>query len=320
MKSANASFVTLMLAAVLISSCKKEVNDPTTLPAEILAVSNHANVESKCRLVYLNWPTSSTWQFHYNEKGLADQWIIDYGFGSPLHTNAMTYDEQNRMIQSREVYFGFNYVIDFFYENNRLSSIRRASLDFPDVGQNFIYTYNAKGEITRQDDNVNDIHVLMFYDAMGNCTTTDVYFGDILAYSDNYSFEQPTRNPELNIPGVKIGFPFYGGSFLSNKRWFTSNRTVILPNGTFNEYDPAQTEINEGSHHFPITANYFDLISQIPINMTFEYENCNGSTQSVVPLLQAAGIIQPKNYRLQGDPVLIRTAAEMLNDKIEEIH
>jgi hypothetical protein len=169
MKSTNAFFVTLILAAVLISSCKKEVNTPTTQPAEILAVSNHANVESKCRLVYFDWPNSSTWRFHYNEKGLADQWIIDYGFGSPLHTNAMTYDEQNRMIQSTEVYFGFNYVMDFFYENNRISRLRRTSLDFPDVGQNFIYTYNAKGEITRQDDNVNDIHVLMFYDAMGNC-------------------------------------------------------------------------------------------------------------------------------------------------------
>jgi len=320
MKSANASFLTLMLATVLIGSCKKELNTPTAQTAEILGVSNHANVESKCRLVFLDWPTSSTWQFHYNEKGLADQWIIDYGFGSPLHINEMTYDDQNRMIQSKEVYFGGNYVIDFFYENNRVSRLRRASADFPDAMQDFIYTYNAKGENIRQDDNVNDIHVLMFYDAMGNCTTTDLYFGDLLAYSDNYTFEQSTRNPELNIPGVTIGFPFYGGSFISNKRWFTSNRTVILPNGTFNEYDPAQTEINEGSHHFPLTANYYDLISQARINMTFDYENCNGSKKSAVPLLQAAGNFQTNNYRLQGEPMLLRSAAQLLNDKSQKIY
>jgi len=319
MKSANASFFKLMLAAVLISSCKKELNTPTTSTAEILAISNHANVESKCRLVFLDWPTSSTWQFHYNEKGLADQWIIDYGFGSPLHTNEMTYDDENRMIQSKEVYFGFNYVIDFFYENNRISRLRRSSVEFSAILQDFTFTYNSKGEIIRQDDNNNDIHVLMFYDAMGNCTKTDLYFGDFVAYSDNYTFEQSARNPALNIPGVTIGFPFYGGTLIANKRWFTTNRTVIAPNDVFNDFDPSKTEIDEGNHHFPLVANYFDRISNGPINITFDYENCNGSTKSGSPLLQAQSSPQAFKTGLQSTPLLIRNPAQLLNEKIQKM-
>ena len=92
---------------------------------------------------------------------------------------------------------------------------------------------------------------------------------------------------------------------------------MILPNGTFNEYDPAQTKINEGSHHFPITADYFDLISQAAINMTFEYENCDGSSKNVAPLLQAAGSIETRYYRLHGNAMLIKSAAQLLNDRIQ---
>ena len=319
MKLATAFFFRLMLATLLISSCKKELNTPTTQAGEILAISNNANVESKCRLAYLNWPTSSTWQFHYNEKGLADQWIIDYGFGAPLHTNEMTYDDENRMIQSKEVYFGLNYVIDFYYSDNRITRLKRASVEFPEFVQDFVHTYNSKGEIIRQDDYVNDVHVLMSYDPMGNCTKTDVYFGDFLAYSDNYTFEQSTRNPQLNIPGVTIGFPFYGGTLISNKRWFTSNLTIIAPNGVFNHYDPTQTEITEGNHHFPITANYYDLISQAPINITFGYENCNGSAKSVSPLLQPASTQRNEKYGLRPGLILTRNSVQQLHEKIQRV-
>jgi hypothetical protein len=118
----------------------------------------------------------------------------------------------------------------------------------------------------------------MYYDAMGNCTRTDIYLGSDLWYSDNYTFNAPVRNPWLHVPGVETGFLSYGGTYPSNKRLFTSNRTLIYDtDGTpfvFNDYDPSQTVIQTGRNNLPISARYYDRITESPLTITFDYDNC----------------------------------------------
>ena len=268
----------------LLTGCKKEVAEPTSInPQEEEAISENFSGKfgrNSCRLKTLDWATVGIWQFHYNEKGLADQWIINYGPDLPLHTNAMIYDNQNRLIQSNEVYFGSNYEYRFYYIGKRLTRLTRTNIDFPDDATDFTFTYNWKGQNTRQDDNIHDQHVLMYYDAIGNCTQTDLYFGSDLIFSDLYTYNKPVRNPKSQIPGVDVGFPFYGTGGITDKWWFTSNKTIIYDNGNpilFNDYDPFKTRIKSGNKHLPITASYFDRVTESTVDITFDYDNCRRS-------------------------------------------
>jgi hypothetical protein len=267
-----------LLAVLFIAGCQKETKESTG--SNELVNSAAKARENSCRTTVDDWPTVGRMEFHYNDKGLADEWTIDYGFGSPLHTNEMTYDNNDRLIQSNEFYFGSTYIYHFYYTGKLLTRLTRVNVDDPADAIDAIMTYNSKGQIIRQDDDVFDSHVLMTYDNIGNCTRTDLYFGDELYFSDIYSFNQPVRNPRAAVPGVDIGFPFYGTGGFSNKRMFTSNRTEIYDNGNlflYNDYDPAQTTINTGNHNYPSSATYYDRVTEEPLTITFDYENCNGN-------------------------------------------
>jgi hypothetical protein len=255
--------------------------------------------------VSIDWSAGGAgiWQFHYNEKGLADQWTIDYGYGTIEET--MHYDDDDRLIAADEIYFGSNYEYRFYYSGKRLTRATRISIDFPEDAMDFTYTYNLKGQNIRQDDVVRDEHVLMYYDDMGTCIRTDIYFGGDLWYSDNYTFEQPIRNPLLNVPGVETGFLSYGGTYMSNKRWLTTNRTILYDNGVpfvFNDYDPSKTNAITGNHNFPSSVNYFDRISDAPLDIVFDFDNCNGTSGQQNRSLQANKSIQANRNNPQIHP------------------
>ncbi|MEO6637068.1 MAG: hypothetical protein ABIN25_02255, partial [Ginsengibacter sp.] len=44
----------------------------------------------------------------------------------------------------------------------------------------------------------------------------------------------------------------------------------------YNDYDPAQTTFIKGNHNFPIAANYYDRVTEGPIQISFDFDNCNG--------------------------------------------
>lgn len=273
----------LLLAVLFITGCQKEVKEST----ESIAVVNSANKarENSCRMTVNDWPTAARYEFHYNDRGLADEWITDYGFGLPLHTNEMTYDNNNRLIQSTEFYFGSTYIYHFYYTGKLLTRLTRVNVDNPADAIDVLFAYNSKGQNIRQDDETNDSHVLMTYDNIGNCTRTDIYFGNELVFSDIYSFSMPARNPRAAVPGVDIGFPGYGTGGFSDKWQFTSNRTEYYDNGNlflFNDYDPAQTTINTGNHNYPSSATYYDRVTETPITISFDYENCNGNGSTAI--------------------------------------
>ncbi len=277
MKKNSLAPISLMLLTVLFFfGCQKE---PTENKLSALT-ANRSNTNA-CRMLANDWQTVAKWEFHYNDKGLADQWTIDYGFGLPLHTNEMTYDENNRLIRSDELYFGSGYVYHFYYTGKRLTRLTRENIDVPEDASDFIFTYNSKEQVIRQDDEALDAHVLLAYDKEGNNTRTDLYFGTDLVFSDIYTFDVPSNNPRSAVPGVTIGFPFYGTAGMSDKSWFTSNRTEAYENGElilFNDYDPAQTVLVNGNHNYPSSATYYDRVTEEHITITFGYENCNGTT------------------------------------------
>lgn len=275
----TSSFLVFLLVN---TGCQKEIKDQSVSSEVELQSRSGWNDrdENKCRLVNLDWSAGGAgiWQYSYNNKGLADKWTIDYGAGFVIKEK-IYYNGNDQIIKAEEDYFGSNYVFRFYYSGKRLTRLTRTSVEFPEQIMDFRYTYNKKGQNTRQDDDINDIHVLMYYDAMGNCTKTDIYLGTDLWYSDNYTFNAPVKNPWLQVPGIETGFLSYGGTYAGNQRWFTSNRTVIYDtDGTpfvFNDYDPAKTVIQTNGNNLPISARYYDRISESELTITMGYDNCD---------------------------------------------
>jgi|GEM_PF-7116725 hypothetical protein len=275
------AIVSLLFLTLYLIGCQKTVLDGMS-ENERVASSAMAKTNA-CRTTVIDWSTVARWEFNYNEKGLADRWIIDYGFGAPLHTNDMMYDNNDRLIQSEEFYFGSNYLYQFYYSGKRMTRLTRVNTDNSADFTDFTFTYNSKGQMVRQDDMANDIHIVMAYDVMGNCTRTDLLFGDELIFSDNYTFSSDARSPRIAVPGINIGFPFYGIGGFGDKWMFTSNRTEVYENGDvfiLNDYDPDETTIVTSSHNYPSHATYFDRVSEGAVAIAFEYENCGGSSNA----------------------------------------
>jgi len=316
----------LLFSLIILISCQKdikvtEVNDPSGEGAPSRNTANRSNLDNTCRLLAYDWSAggSGIWQFHYNEKGLADQWTIDYGYGTIEET--MHYDASDRLVSADEIYFGSNYVYQLYYSDKLLTRLTRTSLDIPDDVLDFQYSYNSKGENIRQDDDNSDTHVVMDYDEMGNCTRTDIYFGSDLYYSDNYTFEEPIRNPLLNVPGIEIGFLSYGGTYVSNKRWFTTNRTLIYDNGVpflINDYDPSRTNPVTGNHNFPSTLNYFDRVSGASLDILFDYDNCEGQSGQQNRSLHANRNRHANRSNQQIHPALFLGSLKSIKEQIEQ--
>ena len=275
-----------------------------------------------CNLVTFDWVDASKWTFHYNEKGLADKWVIDYGDGFP-EEETMIYSRDNRLIQANETYQGANNVYLFTYSGRRVTKVTWSTSAAPGQQQVSEFTYNYKGQITRQDDNANDIHTLMFYDRLGNTTRTDIYFGTDPYFSDIYTFDKPVRNALLLVPGIPFGFPFFGtGNFL-NSRWFTSNTGLVYDNGTpivLYDYDPAKTVFKTGLFDFPLSVTYYDNITQGPGYINLMY-SCGGKgnmaddalPQSDIKMLAAK---QPAHF---GPMPLLRGSVQSIKEQIKKL-
>lgn len=308
----------VMLTISPFFSCQKvslDVNQSQLSGNTMAAATVNHTTANECRLTYWEWESQGIQTFHYNDKGLADRWTVDYGEGS-LITNAMRYDEKNRLTGSREDYFGSPYEYTFTYSGHLLTGIKRAGVENPADAQNWELTYNSLGQNISQYDEITDAHVRNYFDEMGNTKRTEIYFGDELWFSISYTFILPARNPHLNVPGIKIGFAFYGGTYFSDKRILTSNKTSIYDQGVeyvLDDYDPSKTIVQTGNHNFPYAVDYYDRISGTSIGMTYDYENCNGKTgtQNAVagrnPGFKSNRNFQPNStLLLRGDPKQIK--------------
>jgi len=308
---------TLLLTLVFFYSCQKDLKTNSDYPAQAAAKENS---KSECRLSYHDWPTAASFQFHYNANGLADEWIMDFGYGTITET--MTYDNNGRLIHAYEDFFGEPYEYDLVYSGRTLTHITRSPVNFPDFASTMELTYNSKGENIRQDDNVNDVHVIMEYDVMGNCTKTSLYFGTDLYYVDEYTFSLPARNPRAAVPGVNIGFPFYGTAGFTDKWTFSSNRTTIYDAGVpflFNDYDPAQTTMNTGNHNYPVSADYYDIVTDANYILTYEYENCNGNS-GITKIGNQRNSNVNSNKVVKELPIqLLRGSAKSIKEKIDAL-
>ena len=266
----------ILFACACLTSCKKE-NTSAANANEIndLQVGNN----SSCKLTHLVWAYYYTWDFHYNDKGLADEWRIDFGNGF-IQDFKMEYDKFNRLIGAPAYDDDGNLVFtsSFTYDGNLVATQKYADLVTGAAGE-IHFTHNSKGQIIREDDLINGTHQILSYDNMGNCIRSDYYIGEYFWYSDRYSFENNVRNPLLTVTGVDFMFPYLGAGYF-NKLWFSNNLSIFYDvegnEYVLNDYDVPQTVFTTGQQNFPALASYFDKVSQSPLEISFGY-SCNGN-------------------------------------------
>jgi hypothetical protein len=269
------AFSILLLGGAIFTGCKKEsAGTATSNQTSDLQVGNN----SSCKLTHLVWAYYFTWDFHYNDKGLADEWRIDFGNGF-IQDFKLEYDKFDKLITAN-AYDDFNNLVftsSFTYHDNLIATQKYADLQTGAAGDVY-FTHNNKGQIVREDDPVNDSHQLLSYDKMGNCVRSDYYTGDYLWFSDRYTYENKVRNPLLTVTGVDFMFPYLGVGYF-NKLWFSNNLSIFYDvDGTgyvLNDYDVPQTVFTTGEQNFPLMVNYFDKVSQSPLEIAFGY-SCNG--------------------------------------------
>src|SRR6187551_2046413 len=182
---------TLVLIAAMLTGCKKEsAQSGNANETNGLQVGNN----SSCKLTHNAWSYIFTWDFHYNDKGLADEWKIDYNNGY-VENYKMEYDKFNRLVQATAYDASDNKIIltSFTYSGNRLTKQSWTDILFS-TSRETLFSYNSKGQIVREDGS-DDTHEFQTYDNMGNCIRSDYYIGSDLYFSDIYEFDSEVRNP-----------------------------------------------------------------------------------------------------------------------------
>ena len=270
---------TLVLITALLTGCKKE-GDLSASSGETsdLQVGNN----SSCKLTHNAWSYIFTWDFHYNDKGLADEWKIDYNNGY-VENYELEYDKFNRLIEATAYDASGNKIIitSFTYTGNRLTKQSWTDILFGTTRET-LFSYNSKGQIVREDGS-DDTHEFQTYDNMGNCTRSDYYIGSDLYFSDIYEFDSEVRNPLLTVSGVDFMFPYLGVGYF-NKLWFSRNLSIIYDiDGNpyvINDLRASKTDFNTGFQNFPVAVNYYDETSASAFDFTFGY-SCNGNNNNI---------------------------------------
>ncbi|HYK44659.1 MAG TPA: hypothetical protein VEV83_05805 [Parafilimonas sp.] len=319
MKNLKILWAILLLAASLLTGCKKETMD-SSLSNQTAASSKLTPPGSRCQLTNLDWGGGAFWHFHYNEKGLADEWIIDNADGFP-HNFTMQYDENNRLIGAKDHFNNTVYTNIFKYAGSQLIEQTYTNDVTSETGDKF-FTYNKKGDIVREDDIINDVHVNFVYGPMG-CIHWDLYFGSYHFLSNDITFEKPNRNPLLSISGIDFGFAFANVP-LWDKRQETSDHLVVYDsdNNPFVIFDtdPAQTVMQPAHEDYLSSVNYYDKVNQTITTYTFTYQNCDGQTEqenlASQPSLPMPAVIN-KNYRQQMP--LVFGSQEQIKEQINKL-
>ena len=272
----------LMLTALLFMGCQKITEE--LKPVEDLQDQQHAKSndgdKSKCQLSRILWSDGLQFDFTYNRKGLADMWLVTYGPGD-YQEHQIKYNNNNRIKSTRvtdPIYLPGDAVNYTFYDDGNFTTRALGYLESGEIWGDIFYTYNNKGQMTREDDIVRDYHTRFYYNNMGFNTKVDFYIGTDLLYRYTYEFKIPNKNPYLAVNGVEFGFPFYTFP-LFDKRWESRGTGIYYEEGTpyiFYDLDPAQTTMQTGTHNYMTYSSYYDMATETAGNVTCTYQNCGG--------------------------------------------
>jgi hypothetical protein len=276
-KKINFQTLTFLFICLLLAGCQKSTDvSPENL---LLKKPTDGNLKNQCQLVYAedigNFPN---WYF-YNDKGLAEEWRIDFGTGIP-DIITMTYDSDNKL-KNAEWHSNGNLfaTIDFDWDGKQLTE------EHWNIGGGLfdvINTYNSKGEIVKREGT--DGYVANYtYTPQGNHAQDFVYFQGQLLQSDEFTYKQPNKYPNLAITGIPYSFIFVN-PYMS--KWYhESNRFTVYDAGNpiiLLDTDPAQTIMQIGAQNYLNSITFFDNINGSHVTRSFEYQNCGSDKNNAI--------------------------------------
>lgn len=267
----------VVLLYVLLAGCSKETVLPPEENAAAASIAEHNWNRRECQLTHIDHGNGSTDDFHYNAKGLADEWRIDPGDGSPVIFK-MEYGRNQKLIKAKLYAGGALYsTIKFIYANGRIASDVWYDGESNNIINEIKNTYNKRGQLIVRESSISGIRVVFKNNHQGNTLQSDLYFENNLYLSNSYTYNQFNRNPYLAVKGIPHAFPFYQLNF--GPAWQTSEKVTITESGTttiIKDEDPAATimKISAGGYLNSVTA--FERVNNSNINCNFKYQNCCG--------------------------------------------
>ena len=264
-----------LLSLLIFTSCRKnEVY-------KLAYVEDHPNWgRNECRLVFGTNadPTGSAdFTFQYNDKGLSNIWDIEnYG------TYTLEYDLYGRIKNAALTQGGeVTSTTDFLYEDGIRVSKEIGYGTSTDTSDIEYYHYDSRGNLVKVQSFLNDYIATGKYDPDGDLLQTDLFFSGVPVYTAIYTYNKHLKNPYLAVPGIDHLFPYYTPMDLFYGKWRWASLKQIAYDETGNpiaqfEYDPSKTVWQEGSHDYPTSVTYYDLLSGGSFPYPFEFDNCDG--------------------------------------------
>jgi len=270
----NLTFI--FFAALLLSGCKKSIEETTEVATEESTKSKQVKdkqldpKKNECQLTFGYDHGGFPNYFHYNSMGLVDEWRIVRPEMQYIIT--MTYDNKNRLSTASFPDHDFLVSIEFVWSGDRIT---REHWDVGGFFQfDYINTYDRHGRIIKRETS-NGYTGIIEFTPEGNHLRDVLYFNGELLQSDDYTYNQPNKNPFTAIPGLPYAFlytnPYQSKWYATSNKFienYTGNPVVVL------DTDPAQTVMEFGFRHYLSSVTYYDRVSETFMTRNFEYQNC----------------------------------------------
>jgi hypothetical protein len=265
--------------SLFLSGCKKDL--PGDAPENAVqlqtdAAGSDAARLGQCRLTSAIRDNVFGTFLQYNNRGLVSEWKQDNFDGLPF-IETYTYDLFGRLKTSHAVdnYIGASYDVKYLYQGNRLVKQTVKLAGTSTVTNEFVNTYNNRGQITRRESTLYPVYCTFTYNLLGNNTQVDYYVDGSLYLKEEFTYRQFNRNPYLAAYGIP--YITYAYDFVFSKWWETSDKFTIYDNGVptvIVDYDPATAILVLGPQQFLTSVTNFDRVTQSNTSAYFNYDNC----------------------------------------------
>jgi YD repeat-containing protein len=313
-------FSLLSITILLIAGCQKEIKEEpaNTLQneEELQSRERHGDDdEDGCRLIS-NTSEFGQETFSYNRRGLLGEWTIaDYG------TFKQEYDGNGRLIKSKLYSEGVLLnTIKFFYDHDRIVKEIWYTGDTREKYDEVFYYYNRKGQIEKNVSYLLDYTNKFEYTRDGNESKWTIYFGNIRAYSSEYTYLHHHKNPFSAIPGVGNAFPYSNGVYNLNKWYSTSEKDIAYDEEgnaeVIVDQDPYRTIVRANRNDYVTASDFFDRLTQDYVHFRFRYDNCgHGHGNKSEPEQKLSPVANPKNNLLR---LLKKESGKTMKEQVQE--
>jgi len=276
----------LLLAVMVVTGCQK-AKDNELIYNGNRQMERRGSHREECRLTSFVWENNTSEFFHYNKKGLLDEWKVEGNGGFPFTSRfTMEYDHKGRLVKAN-TYDG-DVVLDeavFVYENGRIVTENWTDPATGDLIAQTNLTYNSRGWIIKKDDPINQFYVNFEYDAMGNNIMNEVVGYDGFVYVRFINeFKMAVRGAYNAVPGLP--YPFFWSNSVISKRQETAI-DVLVPdeNGVLIYLFDRSSEksvLIANKFRLPAFQNHYDFVNDRWDPEVWNYDNCDGKCE--IPL------------------------------------